>query len=97
MAAVKSMKYHLKRVISNTHLTYDELYTLLCQVEFYLNSRPLIPLSNERDDLQVLTPGHFLTGNAMMSAPEATVNEDVKCYRTRWLYLQSLQQHIWKR
>ena len=42
-------------------LTYEELHTLLCQVECFLNSRPLLPLSSHSDDgVQVLTPGHFL-------------------------------------
>ncbi|XP_017468483.1 PREDICTED: uncharacterized protein LOC108360631 [Rhagoletis zephyria] len=40
-AGVKSMKHHLKRTLADTSVTYEELQTVLCQIEFCLNSRPL--------------------------------------------------------
>jgi hypothetical protein len=51
---VKSMKFHLRRVVGNAKLTFEEFYTLLCQVEAVLNSRPTCPLTNNPDNLQVL-------------------------------------------
>ena len=58
---MKSMKSHLKRVVGSIKLTFEELTTVLAQVESCLNSRPLVPLCTHNDDgIEALTPGHFL-------------------------------------
>ena len=58
-AAVRSMKRHLRRVIGDQILTFVEYSTLLCKIEACLNSRPLIPLSDDASELEPLTPAHF--------------------------------------
>jgi len=40
-AAVKSAKIHLKRVVGDTALTFEEMYTVLAQIEAVINSRPI--------------------------------------------------------
>lgn len=66
---MRSVKYHVKRVVGVHTLTYEEFSTLLCQVEACLNSRPLAPLTDHFDDYTTLTPGHFLIGSALKSIP----------------------------
>jgi hypothetical protein len=43
-AAVKSMKYHLRRTLRAQIATFEELYTLIAKIENCLNSRTLCPL-----------------------------------------------------
>jgi transposase InsO family protein len=45
-AAVKSMKYHLRRTLGVHIATYEELSTLLAEIEACLNSRTLCTLSD---------------------------------------------------
>ncbi|XP_026744683.1 uncharacterized protein LOC113506020 [Trichoplusia ni] len=69
-AAVKAMKHHLRRVLGDQKLTFEEFTTLLAKIEACLNSRPLCPLTEDPKEFQnYLTPGHFLTGSATLSLP----------------------------
>ena len=56
-AGVKSMKLLLFKTIGTTaNLYLDEVYTMLCQVEAILNSRPLIFVSDDAKDSHPLNP-----------------------------------------
>ena len=90
-------KYHLRRVIGDQHLTFEEMATLLHQIEACLNSRPLQAMSDDPGDLNPLTPGHFLIGDALLSLPDPVV-EDVPANRlSRWHLLQQMRLQFWRR
>lgn len=96
-AGIKSVKHHLKRIVGTTILIYDELTTLLTQIEAILNSRPLTPLSSDPNDLHPLTPGHFLIG-APITAPAEPIVVDIPLNRlSRWQHIMAMKQHFWNR
>lgn len=68
MDNVKSAKTHLKRVIGDTKLTFEEMVTLLTQIEPCLNSRPLVAINNDDDGTEALTSGHSLIGQPLFSS-----------------------------
>jgi hypothetical protein len=70
-AAVKSMKYHLRRNLGAQIATYEELCTLLAEIEACLNSRSLCALSNDPHNSTYLSPGHFLIGEPLTQLPSA--------------------------
>ena len=96
-AAVKSMKTHLKKIVGNVKLTFEEFSTLLTQVEACLNSRPLTPLDDD-DGIEALTPGHFLIGRPLQALPDDSFAyaDSISSLR-RWKLCQTLLSHFWKR
>ncbi|KAH0807440.1 hypothetical protein GEV33_015351 [Tenebrio molitor] len=95
--AIQSVKRHLKRVLGDASITYEEFYTLLTRVEACLNSRPIIPLSQDPNDLEALTPGHFLIGAPLTAASEIDITSIRSNRLSRWQRIQQIQQHFWKR
>ncbi|XP_055604218.1 uncharacterized protein LOC129752466 [Uranotaenia lowii] len=96
-AAVKSMKYHLKRVVGSEIYTYDEFYTLLTQIEACLNSRPLTPQRDDPADLEVLSPGHFFVHRQLTALPEPSLDHLRENVLSRWQRVQRHMQTIWKK
>lgn len=96
-AGVKSVKHHLKRVVGETKLTFEEMTTFLAQCEAILNSRPLIPVSDDPNDIEVLTPSHFLIGRSAVSIPEPSYAEEKIGRLNRWQHVQLMKEHFWKR
>ena len=96
-SAVKSMKTHLRRVISDVKLTFEEFTTILAQVEAVLNSRPLVSMPCDDNGIEPLTPGHFLIDKPLESLPDSPVSYRPISLLRRWHLCQSLVRHFWKR
>jgi hypothetical protein len=96
-AGVKSVKFHLKRVIGNTVLSFEEFSTVLCRIEACLNSRPLCAMSSDPADFDVLTPGHFLIGEPLNAIPEGDLTDLRQNRLSRWQLTQQMVQHFWRR
>nr|CAI5845055.1 unnamed protein product [Callosobruchus analis] len=96
-AGIKSVKHHIRRVIGNKALTFEEFATVLTQIEAVLNSRPLCPLSEDPDDVNALTPGHFIIGKNLTSLPEYNINAIAENRLTKWQHMQQMVQHYRQR
>lgn len=96
-AGIKSVKHHLKRVLGNAHLNFEDFSTVLIQIESVLNSRPLCPLSSNPDQIIALTPAHFLVGKTLTSIPEPSVIDIHENRLKKYQRLQQLLEHFWSR
>ncbi|XP_075210165.1 uncharacterized protein LOC142317485 [Lycorma delicatula] len=96
-AAVKSVKFHLRRAVGNVAFTFEELNTILTQIEACLNSRPLCALSCNPSDPKPLTPGHFLVGGPLTSLPDHNLTDLPINRFNRWQLVQRCVQHVWDR
>lgn len=97
-AGIKSAKYHLKRVVGTSVLTYEELNTVVIKIEGVLNSRPLIALPSSDPDMSYsyLTPGHFLTGASLSTYPEPDFTNSNINRLAFWNQCKHMVQHFWK-
>lgn len=73
------------------------MYTVFSQIEACLNSRPLIPLSSDPDDFEILTPGHFLIGAPLTALPENDVSDIAANRLNRYELLTKMHQDFWHR
>ena len=96
-SGVKSVKYHLKRVVGPTHYDYEELYTVLVRIEGILNSRPITPASYDCRDLEPLTPGHFLIFRPLNAVVRPDISAKNENQIDRWSRVTRTVQHFWQR
>lgn len=96
-SAIKCTKSHIKKVLGNTCLNYEDFQTLLCQIEAILNSRPLSPISTDPTDYNPLTPGHFLIGKSLCAIPEKNYIDLSENKLSKYQRMQKIIQHFWKR
>lgn len=96
-AAIKAAKTYLRRIVGQAHLNYEEMYTLLVQIEAILNSRPITPLSDDPNDLSFLSPDHFLIGDILNAYAKPDLDHLQVNRLSRWQHVELLRQHFWKR
>ncbi|XP_075163153.1 uncharacterized protein LOC142235779 [Haematobia irritans] len=97
-SAVKIAKQLIVRHTNAASLTYEELNTVVTQVEAVMNSRPLCPLSPDPNDLDALTPGHFLIGRALNSLPDHSEENDLNIsHFNRWKRISAVHTVFWRR
>lgn len=94
---MKSFKHHLVRTISGTSFNFEELCTILTQIELCLNSRPLTAISSDPSDYQALTPNHFLIGGPAQVIPDYDHTDIPENRLRKWMLIQKLVQGFWCR
>ncbi|XP_037932535.1 uncharacterized protein LOC119667317 [Teleopsis dalmanni] len=96
-AAVKSAKHSMIKGIFNASLTYEELTTVITEIEAMLNSRPITKMSSDPNDLTALTPGHFLIGEPLTTNVDPYQKESRMSLSSRWRLVSELKQEFWRR
>ena len=94
---VASVKRTLRAVIGSQHVTDEVLTTVLAEVEFVLNSRPLIYVSSDAGDPAALTPNHLLLGRDAPCLPPGVHSDERLNVKRRWKQAQLIVEHFWKR
>ncbi|XP_070132576.1 uncharacterized protein [Drosophila bipectinata] len=94
-SSVRSVKLHLRRIIGNTILTFEQMHTLLAQISAVVNSRPLYYTPDT--DVTYLSPAHLLIGRSFTTIPEGDLSHIPENRLDYWQGVQALYQEFWKR
>lgn len=92
---IRTIKRHLTIVAGNKVLDDIRLRTLFAQVEFITNERPLTRSSDDPNDLQAITPNHFLcNGPSNIELQPTEVNANLN---NKWKQVQFISECYWRR
>ena len=102
---VRSVKTCLRKIMGRSYLKFEELQTLICEVEAVINSRPLSYLHTESSEPSPLTPAHFLTGQRITTLPpyplglrnSSSEKTTATQLNKRLQYRQRLSTNFWNR
>ena len=75
----------------------EQLHTLMCKVEAIINSRPLTRVSDDPNDLRVITPNSLLLLKPDLAIPPGVFSKEDQYSRMRWRQMQYLADIFWKR
>ncbi|UYV80585.1 hypothetical protein LAZ67_19000825 [Cordylochernes scorpioides] len=90
------MKQLIRKVLGDKTVSYEELQTVICEVESAMNSRPLTAISEE-SGLVPITPAKFMCDNAScLFVPEANI-VDSKFLKESHGKVQKLRETIRQR
>ncbi|GFT59126.1 integrase catalytic domain-containing protein [Trichonephila clavipes] len=67
---IQMVKKLLRRVLGKAFLYYEEIFTILCDIDTTINSRPLNCLSEDLNDLTPLTPSMFIQEIRTVRVPD---------------------------
>ena len=85
--------------MSKSKLTYEELLTVISEIESVINSRLLCCVYNNNIK-EVITPSHLLLGRRVLTKLDSDFNEnnmDCDVLSRRVNYLETLIVHYWNR
>lgn len=96
---IRSVRKCMKGLLGNPNapLALETLRTVFYEAASILNSRPLSPSSDDPNDLEPLTPNHFLLLRSNATPPPGVFTENDLYSRKHWRHAQYLTNHFWKR
>ncbi len=89
----------LKKSLGRAFMTFEELQTILCEIEAAINNRPLAYLSE--DDLdEALTPFHLMNGRSIgkrAQSVDLVFPSNIEQCKRRLIHVRKVLRDFWMR
>lgn len=83
--------------VHSPNLSHEVLVTLMAEVADIMNGRPLVPVSSDPEQPDLLTPSALLTQKLdLVASPPGDFDSKV-LFRKQWKQLQSFANSLWER
>ena len=89
------VKNALRKILRKSRLSYEEVETILVEIEGVLNSRPLTYV-DDSDLTEPLTPSHLMYGRNILNRT-SSVDKNSETPSNRIKHVNKLLDHFWKR
>ena len=98
---VRIVKSSLKKILGNARVTFEELSTILTEIEMTINSRPITYLY-ENNEIEALCPSHLMVGRRLQSNSRIEERNELaeltySSFSKKLRYLESLLEMYWRR
>jgi hypothetical protein len=92
---VGTMKSALKKTLGRSTLNLDQLSTVIKEIQHVINQRPLCAVHDDPDELDVLTPNHFLFSEYMTSGGDLETDQKGSELVRIWRSQRSHVENCW--
>ena len=99
---IGTVKRTLKKVLGGARLNYEELLTVLNDIECTINCQPITYMLTD-ENIEPLCPSQLITGRRILSLPNIADGEcadevvSQESLTKRMKYVNSVLQHYWRR
>ena len=95
---IKTIKRCFYALLKNCITTVETLRTVLCEVEYIVNNRPVLPVSDDINDYGVLIPNNILLGykSRDVNIGNGMKTEQINYYQ-KWKQVQNVVNMYWNR
>ena len=93
---IKEIKATLYKTLGKSRLLFNQLETVILDIERHLNNRPLTYVESSQEEEQILTPNTILWGQNSYALGELSEQEDDEVSRLH-KRLTLTRQHAWSR
>ncbi|XP_053686350.1 uncharacterized protein LOC128735897 [Sabethes cyaneus] len=92
---IRTVKQNLQKLLPSRLPSDETLRSILIEIEFIINSKPLTEIPLDDDQSPVLTPNHFIFGSSNGMLPWTCIDNSPTRLKQNWRLSQAVANRFW--